>query len=81
MDHVGTSTSPFSTSSASKTSDSLQGWAEIAAYLKRGVRTAQRWELTAGLPIHRLWASDRGPVFALPKEIDAWLRSRPFRNS
>ena len=47
----------------------LEGWKEIAAYLKRGVRTVQRWE-PKGLPIHRHEAT--GTVCAYPSELDAW---------
>jgi hypothetical protein len=61
-------------------SDALQSWKEIAAYLKRGVRTAQRWERCAGLPVRRPRPGDRSPVFAFPSEIDQWMHSRPTRN-
>src|SRR4051812_18191580 len=61
-------------------SDALQSWKEIAAYLKRGVRTAQRWERCAGLPVRRPRPGDRSPVFAFPSEIDEWMHSRPTRN-
>ena len=61
-------------------SDALQSWKEIAAYLKRGVRTAQRWERCAGLPVRRPRPGDRSPVFAFPAEIDQWMHSRPTRN-
>lgn len=61
-------------------SDALQSWKEIAAYLKRGVRTAQRWERCAGLPVRRPRPGDRSPVFAFPDEIDQWMHSRPTRN-
>jgi hypothetical protein len=60
-------------------SDALQSWKEIAAYLKRGVRTAQRWERCAGLPVRRPRPGDRSPVFAFPDEIDQWMHSRPTR--
>jgi len=53
----------------------LESWKEIAAYLGREVRTAQRWALTRGLPVHRLPGGQRPRVFALPPEIDAWLRT------
>ncbi len=36
----------------------LDSWKEIAAYLKRGARTVQRWEREEGLPVHRLAARD-----------------------
>jgi hypothetical protein len=62
--------------------NSLQSWKEIAAYLKRGVRTAQRWERSAGLPVRRPRAGDiKNPVFAFPEEIEQWLHSRPSRRS
>jgi hypothetical protein len=62
-------------------SNTLQSWKEIAAYLKRGVRTAQRWEQTAGLPVRRpRHNGDKSPVFAFPEEIDSWLHSRPTRS-
>jgi len=32
----------------------LESWGEIAAYLRREIRTVQRWEKTLVLPIHRL---------------------------
>ena len=60
-------------------SNALQSWKEIAAYLKRGVRTAQRWERDAGLPVRRPRPGDRNPVFAFPSEIDEWLHSRPTK--
>ena len=60
-------------------SDALQSWKEIAAYLKRGVRTVQRWERCAGLPVRRPRPGDRSPVFAFAEEIDQWMHSRPLR--
>lgn len=54
----------------------LDSWKEIAAYLKRGVRTVQRWEQSSGLPVHRLEADRQGPVFAYKEELDAWWASR-----
>jgi hypothetical protein len=54
----------------------LQSWKEIAAYLKRGVSTAQRWAQTEGLPVHRLPHAKAETVFAYRTEIDAWWRER-----
>ena len=54
----------------------LDSWKEIAAYLDRDVRTAQRWERRDGLPVHRLHHSKRGSVFAYASELDAWRASR-----
>ncbi len=56
--------------------DRLDSWKEIAAYLKHGVRTVQRWERSGGLPVHRLDLGRQAPVFAYKSEIDAWWASR-----
>jgi hypothetical protein len=53
----------------------LDSWKEIASYLKRGVRTVQRWE-TSGLPVHRLELEKRGAVHAYKSEIDLWWQQR-----
>lgn len=64
-------------SGAPSSSDRLDSWKEIAQYLRRDVRTVQRWEETAGLPVHRRVQNGqkRGPVFAFRSELDAWFRS------
>ena len=54
----------------------LDSWKEIAAYLKRGVRTVQRWEREEGLPGHRLGHAERGSVFADTTELNDWWKSR-----
>jgi TolB-like protein/Tfp pilus assembly protein PilF len=54
----------------------LDSWKEIAAYLKRGTRTVQRWEREEGLPVHRLPHEKLGSVYAYPAELDAWWSSR-----
>ncbi len=54
----------------------LEGWKEIAGYLKHSVRTCKRWETTLHLPIHRLDGTPRARVFAYPKEIDLWLEEK-----
>jgi hypothetical protein len=54
----------------------LTSWKEIGQYLGKGVRTVQRWEREAGLPVHRQSRSSRYPVIALLDELDAWARSR-----
>ena len=56
--------------------DSLDSWKEIAAYLKRDLRTVQRWEQGEGLPVHRHLHGKQGSVYAFRKEIDAWLAGR-----
>jgi serine/threonine-protein kinase len=55
----------------------LDSWKDIAAYLGRDLRTVQRWESERRLPVHRLPGGDRPRVYALPSELDAWLRSSP----
>lgn len=52
--------------------DRLDSWKEIAAYLKRGVRTVRRWEREEGLPVHRQIHRVLGSVYAFKSEIDAW---------
>jgi hypothetical protein len=49
----------------------LEGWGEIAQYLKRSVRTAQIWR-TRGLPVHR----NATGVFAYTAELDEWVNRR-----
>ena len=51
----------------------LNGWKEIATYLRRGLRTVQRWEELYELPIRRPAGKDRASVFALSEELDQWL--------
>jgi len=53
----------------------LDSWKEIAAYLKRGVRTVQRWERVAALPVRRI-PSTRGGVYAFRAELDRWWRTQ-----
>ncbi len=52
--------------------DLLESWKEIAAYLRRDVRTMVRWEATRGLPVHRLPGGARRAVYARKSEIEAW---------
>ena len=54
----------------------LDSWKEIAAYLNRDVTTVQRWEKREGMPVHRHVHDKRGSVYALPEELDEWIRSR-----
>ena len=54
----------------------LQSWKEIAAYLERDERTAQRWEKSAGLPVRRMGEGKGSSVYAYPSEIEAWRATR-----
>jgi TolB-like protein/Tfp pilus assembly protein PilF len=55
----------------------LESWKEIAAYLRRSVRTVHRWEKEEGLPVHRHLHKRLGTVYAFKSEIDAWWQTRP----
>jgi hypothetical protein len=52
----------------------LNSWKEIALYLQVETRTAMRWEVLRGLPVHRIPGGKRNAVYAYREEIDAWLR-------
>ncbi len=54
----------------------LDSWKEIAAFLRRGIRTVQRWEREEGLPVHRLAHEKRGSIYARCEELEAWWESR-----
>ena len=54
----------------------LESWKEIATYIQRDVRTARRWELEEGLPVHRHSHRRRASVYAYPSELDAWRDGR-----
>ena len=56
--------------------DRLNSWKEIAAYLKRDVRTLHRWEAEEGLPIRRHLHKKRGSVYAYRSELEAWWGER-----
>jgi hypothetical protein len=53
--------------------DRLTGWKEVATFLGKGVRTAQRWERDYGLPVHRIGREGGEIIFASRREITAWL--------
>jgi TolB-like protein/Flp pilus assembly protein TadD len=52
--------------------DRLDSWKEIASYLKKEVRTVQRWEKSLHLPVRRLAQGKQGTVFAYKSDLDAW---------
>src|SRR5262245_55851071 len=56
--------------------DRLDSWKEIAAHLKRSVRTVRRWEAEQGLPVHRHLHQNSGTVYAFKSELDTWWASR-----
>jgi hypothetical protein len=59
----------------------LNSWKEIAEYLGRGVRTAQRWERDLALPVRRPRGRERSAVVAVSSDIDAWLKRCPIHDS
>jgi len=59
----------------------LCGWKEIAAYLRKGVRTVQRYERHMGLPVRRPAGNAQGSVLATRAELDAWVRAQPCREA
>ena len=59
--------------------DRLDSWKKIASYLKRDVRTVQRWERREAMPVHRHLHDKLGSVFAFRSELDAWWESRRTR--
>ena len=61
--------------------DRLESWKEIAAYLRRSVMTAQRWEKTEHLPVHRHGHRKQDSVYAYKSEIDAWWHERTTRGA
>ena len=52
----------------------LDTWKEIGGFLGRDERTAKRWEVARGLPVHRIPGGGRSQVYAFAEELTAWLR-------
>ena len=71
-----TSPVPEALPAASAGNNHLDSWKEIAAYLKRDVRTLQRWEKQENLPVRRHRQDRLGSVFAYKSELDAWRLDR-----
>ena len=59
----------------------LKSWKEVAAYMRCGVRTVQRYERECGLPVRRPTGKSRGAVMATRAEIDAWVAAAPIRGT
>ncbi|HEY6350067.1 MAG TPA: tetratricopeptide repeat protein [Candidatus Angelobacter sp.] len=63
--------------SASRSSaDRLDSWKEIASYLRRDVRTVQRWEKKERLPVYRHQHDKLGSVYAYKGELEVWFKTR-----
>jgi hypothetical protein len=62
---------------ASVASRTLTCWKDIAGYLGKAVRTAQRWERELGLPVRRPEGTDhKYAIIAHTRDLDAWMRTR-----
>jgi len=54
----------------------LTSWKDIAQYVGKSVRTAQRWEHELGLPVRRPEkANSKNTVLIETRELDRWIRS------
>jgi TolB-like protein/Tfp pilus assembly protein PilF len=62
--------------SDSTVADRLDSWKEIAAFLRRDVRTVQRWEKKESLPVHRHQHEKLGSVYAFRGELTQWFNTR-----
>jgi len=59
----------------------LSGWKDIANYLRKGVRTVQRYEHELNLPVHRLSRRKLGGgVITTRNELDTWIHAEPVAN-
>jgi hypothetical protein len=67
---------PLTKSQEPSADERLDSWKEIAAFLKRDVRTVQRWEKREGLPIHRHLHHKRSAAYAYKAELNAWWEGR-----
>ncbi len=56
--------------------DRLDSWKEIASFLRRDVRTVQRWEKKEGLPVHRHVHDKLGSIYAYRNELTEWFNAR-----
>jgi len=61
---------------SSNPADRLDSWKEIASYLRRDVRTVQRWEKKEGLPVYRHLHDKLGSIYAYRNELMEWFTTR-----
>lgn len=60
-----------------KSSERLDSWKEIAAYLNRDVTTCYKWAKKLGLPVYRIdKQSRRSRVFSYKSDIDQWFEDK-----
>ena len=53
----------------------LYSWKEIATFLGATVRSCQRWEKSAGLPVHRQGGKLKTRIYAHTDELEHWCES------
>ncbi len=70
------STNRDSAPSSPSRPDRLTGWKDVAGYVGKSVRTAQRWEKTVNLPVHRITTPNGEVVYSFRTELDEWARTR-----
>lgn len=63
---------PHPAASEPGSDERLDTWKEIAAFLRRSVRSARRWEKREGLPVHRHAPCRGDKVYAYRKELNDW---------
>jgi TolB-like protein len=56
--------------------DRLDSWKEIASYLRRDIRTVQRWEKKERLPVYRHLHDKLGSIYAYRNELTDWFKTR-----
>jgi len=56
--------------------DRLDSWKEIASFLRRDVRTVQRWEKKEGIPVYRHLHDKLGSIYAYRNELTDWFKAR-----
>src|ERR1017187_9459325 len=61
------------TGAASLPNRRLDTWKVIGAFFDRDERTVKRWEITRGLPVHRVPGAGRANVYANTEELAEWL--------
>lgn len=56
------------------TPDRINGWKAIGNYLGKERTTVMRWEAERALPVHRIPGGKQAAVYAVPAELDDWIR-------
>jgi tetratricopeptide (TPR) repeat protein len=66
----------MTSSDTPETNRRLDTWKEIGAFFGRDERTVKRWEVTRGLPVHRVPGAGRANVYANSNELEEWLKGK-----